>query len=96
MGAVDVCDIGAVEVLPCVAPWKADEELTGWTVSTTEVFEACFTIGAGPGFVVEGPAGLAVLKARDAIILRDGFRVESGGTFEALRDPAAGSGMVLP
>ena len=96
MGAVDVCDIGAVEVLPCVAPWNADEELTGWTISTTEVFEACFTITAGPDFVVEGPAGLVVLKARDAIILRDGFSVESGGTFEAVRDPAAGSGMTLP
>ncbi len=96
LGAVDVCDIGAVEVLPCVAPWNADEELTGWTISTTEVFEACFTITAGPGFVVEGPAGLAVFKARDAIILLNGFEVHSGGTFQAIRDPAAGSGITLP
>jgi hypothetical protein len=91
-----VCDIGAVEVLPCVAPWNEDEELTGWTISTTEVFEACFTITAGPGFVVEGPSGSVVFKARDTFILRDGFRVESGGTFHAIRDPAAGSGMTLP
>jgi hypothetical protein len=97
LGAVDVCDIGAVEVLPCVAPWGEDEELTGWTISTdTAPFEACFTITAGPDFVVEGPNGLAVFKARDAIILRDGFEVRSGGTFQAVRDPAAGSGIMLP
>jgi hypothetical protein len=96
LGAVDVCDIGAVEVLPCVAPWKADEELIGWTVSGFDLCEACFTITAGPDFVVEGPQGMVVLEARDAIVLRDGFTVESGGTFEAVRDPAAGSGMTLP
>lgn len=96
LGAVDVCDIGAVEVLPCVAPWGEDEELIGWTISTADLFEACFTITAGPDFVIEGPAGLAVFKARDAIILRDGFEVQSGGTFEAVRDPAVGSGIMLP
>lgn len=96
LGAVDACDVGSVEALPCVAPWAADEELVGMTVSTAELFEACYTITAGPGFVVEGPGGLAILEAREAILLRDGFAVESGGSFQAIRDPAAGSGMTLP
>ena len=96
VGAVDVCDVGSVEALPCVAPWVADRQLAGKVISTTEVFEACYTITAGPDFVVEGPAGLAVLKTREAIILRNGFTVESGATFQAIRDPTAGSGMTLP
>jgi hypothetical protein len=95
-GGTDVCDIGAVEVLPCVAPWNDDEELVGLTISGFDLCEACFTITAGPNFVVEGPNGLVVLKSRDAIILRDGFTVESGGTLQAMRDPAAGSGITLP
>jgi CSLREA domain-containing protein len=95
-GGDAVCDIGAVEVLPCVAPWNEDEQMAGWAISGFELCEACFTITAGPDFVVEGPSGMAVLKARDTIILLDGFTVESGGTFQAVRDPAAGSGITLP
>jgi len=90
-----VCDIGAVEVLPCTDPWKQDEVLTDFQTSGAFLFEACSTIAAGPNVgVLTG--GLVEFRARDTVILRNGFRVEPGGAFLVVRDPAAGSGMVLP
>ena len=90
------CDIGAIEVLPCVAPWVADETLSGMNITAANLFEACFTITAGEGFRVFGPVGLATFRARDAIILGGGFQVDVGGTFEAILYPTAGSGILLP
>ena len=89
-----VCDIGAVEVLPCIA--TPDWVLPAQTVTTTANFAACFTLTAGPGFIVGTPA-VVTFRARDAIVLRDGFSVTgSPVTFRAVLDPAAGSGIVLP
>lgn len=53
-------------------------ELTNQTISTTETWEAC-GIRAGPAFVVE-PGGNATMRASTSVVLRNGFRVASGGT----------------
>lgn len=89
-----VCDIGSVEVLPCLT--TPDRVLENQTVTTSEDYAGCFTLTAGPAFVV-GTGAEVTFRARDAIILRNGFSVTSDAlSFRVLIDPAAGSGIVLP
>jgi CSLREA domain-containing protein len=89
-----VCDIGAVEVLPCIA--TPDVVLQNDEITTTEDFAACFTLTAGPAFTIAAP-GDVTFRARNAIVLRNGFSVIGGPVaFRAILDPAAGSGIVLP
>lgn len=90
-GAVDVCDIGAVEVLPCLG----DSDLILTDPPLEAVYEACFTITARASFQV--PASDSVtFRSRGAAILGHGFAVAAGASLAVIRDPAAGSGLVLP
>jgi uncharacterized repeat protein (TIGR01451 family) len=60
-----------------------DRALSDMAVSAAETFEACRTISLGPAFAITG-TGAAVLRAGEAIILRDGFSAESGATLRAV------------
>lgn len=87
-----VCDIGAVEVLPCID--NPDDIVTNQMISAAVEFEACFTITAGPAVeVVAG--GALTLRARNAVVLTNDFSVIDG-SLRVVLDPAAGSGIVLP
>ena len=91
VGGVEVCDIGAVEVLPCIG----DADLDLVTAPTEPTYEACFTITARTGFQVpEG--GDITFSSRDSVALGNGFAVLSAASFRVIRDPDAGSGIVLP
>jgi hypothetical protein len=92
VGAVDVCDIGAVEVLPCIG--DADLDLVEAPMMAVDTYEACFTITARGAFQVPAGGDIA-FRSRDAVVLGNGFAVLSGASFEVIRDPAAGSGIVL-
>jgi hypothetical protein len=59
---------------PCLAP--TDLDLTDQTITTTEIFEACNSISAGPNFTILSP-GNVTLRA-DEVILRGGFSVGMG------------------
>lgn len=50
------------------------------SVATTEVFEACASITAGPDFEVTSTGDVTFISV-DQVILRDGFRVAEGGLF---------------
>jgi len=91
VGGVDVCDIGAVEVLPCTG--VPDLELV--TAPTEPTYEACFTITARTGFQVPS-GGDITFSSRDSVALGNGFAVLSAASFRVIRDPDAGSGIVLP
>ncbi len=85
------CDIGAVETLPCTG--TPDLVVTGETITVATEFVGCYTVTAGPA--VEVQSGQLVLRARNAVILRDGFSV-TGGELTVILDPAAASGVILP
>jgi hypothetical protein len=88
------CDIGAVEVFPCTG--IPDRIVQNDTVTTSENYVACFTLTGGPAFIV-GASGDVTFRARDAIVLANGFTVADGATsFRAVLDPAAGSGIIFP
>jgi plastocyanin len=74
--------------LTVLGPCPIDEHLVleDQTVVGTEIYEACFTITAGPNFVVSATGDLT-LRAGQQIILRDGFAVDAGGVFTAEIDP---------
>jgi len=91
VGTLDVCDIGAVEVLPCTG--VPDLELV--TAPTEPTYEACFTITARTGFQVPS-GGDITFSSRDSVALGNGFAVLSAASFRVIRDPDAGSGIVLP
>lgn len=59
---------------PCQSP--ADLELTNDTITTTEIFEACNSIAAGPNFAILSP-GDVTLRA-GTVILSGGFSVGIG------------------
>jgi CSLREA domain-containing protein len=83
------CDIGSVEVLRC------DEvdllEIADQVPLAPGSYEACATISAVRSEVAAGTA--VNFEARDAIVLGEGFRVASGGSFSALLTRRAGSGL---
>jgi serine protease AprX len=60
--------------------------LDDMTVTGPELFQACQTITAGPGFTVTS-TGSATLRAGQRIVLRNGVEVETGGTLSAEIDP---------
>jgi hypothetical protein len=87
-----VCDIGAVEVLPCVG--EADGVVSGEMIDGPSEFEACFTLGIGPAVDVLAGGDLT-LRARNQVSFGNGVSV-LGGTMTVVLDPAAGSGIDLP
>ncbi len=58
-------------------------ELQNQSISSTQTFEACDTIFAGPNLTIE-PTGNATLHAGQRVVLRSGFRVKSGAVFRAI------------
>lgn len=91
--ATATCDIGAVEVLPCTG--TPDLILSNQAISTTQQFVACYTITAGPMFEVLA-RGDVTFRSRDLSALKNGVTVATDGVFRVIRDPAAGSGVILP
>ena len=59
-------------------------------LSTTETFEACNTITAGPAVTVTA-TGNVLFQAGRRVILRPGFSVEDGGRLSVVIDPSTGS-----
>jgi hypothetical protein len=59
--------------------------LEGQTIDTTETFESCDTLKAGPTLAIVSP-GNVTLRAAQAVILRNGFSVGSGARLTAALD----------
>ena len=57
--------------------------LANQSISSTQTFEACDTIFAGPNLTIE-PSGNVTLHAGKRVVLRSGFRVRSGAVFRAV------------
>lgn len=89
------CDIGAVEVLPCDPPFNPDEFIPFREIFGSETFEGCYTVTHLSFFRIFN-GGDVVWKARNSMILKEGFQVLTGGTFTAILDPSAGSFTALP
>ncbi len=68
----------------------ADLVLQNQSVTTTQVYEACDSITAGPSFSIVSPANVT-FRAGQSIVLRNGFSVGSGASFAAEIDPSVGS-----
>jgi uncharacterized protein YkwD len=60
----------------------AEHDLSAQTVTTTESWEACYTIAAGDGFHVAATGDVTFTARR--IVLGDGFSVAAGGSFRAV------------
>ena len=58
-------------------------ELANQSISSTQTFEACDTIFAGPNLTIE-PTGNVTLHAGKRVVLRSGFRMRSGAVFRAV------------
>jgi hypothetical protein len=58
-------------------------------LSTTQTFEACETITAGPAVTVTS-TGNITFQAGDRVVLRNGFSVENGGRLTVVIDPLTG------
>lgn len=58
-------------------------ELANQSIGSTQTFEACDTIFAGPNLPIE-PSGNVTLRAGQRVVLRFGFRVRSGAVFRAV------------
>ena len=59
-----------------------DLVLSSQTVATTQVYDSCSTITAGPAFAVTAPGDLT-LRASGGVYLTNGVSVGSGATFRA-------------
>lgn len=79
----------AVEVTPVNVPCNGNEDLvlTGPSGDNPAVHEACNSITASYTITTGRDV---TFKARNLIVLQDGFSVETGATFEAENDPLAG------
>lgn len=64
-----------------------DLDLQNRTYSGTAVEEACGEVAAGTGVRVTS-TGEATFRAGERVVLKDGFRVDSGGSFTAEIDPS--------
>ncbi len=60
------------------------------TIDDSHVFEACTTITAGNDLEIEGTADVT-LRAGEAVVLTNGFSVESGASLTVDVDPSIGS-----
>jgi len=67
-------------------PATSNLVLSSQYVNHVVTYRACDTISAGDGYVV-GPSGDVTFRAGRRVVLRDGFAVETGGTFRAVVDP---------
>jgi hypothetical protein len=61
-------------------------DLTGETVTTTEIYQGCPSITAGPDFTIASP-GDVTFQASEWIALSNGFSVETGAALTAIIDP---------
>ena len=59
------------------------------SLNTTETFEACETITAGPAVTVTS-TGNVTFQAGERVILKSGFSVEDGGVLSVIIDPTTG------
>ena len=71
---VQGCDVGAVEACPLA---DFDLIVASQVVDTSEVFEACRDVVAGPELEVRFP-GVLTLRGCRQVVLRSGFAVEDG------------------
>ncbi|HSL83931.1 MAG TPA: hypothetical protein VLF66_14245, partial [Thermoanaerobaculia bacterium] len=79
--------LGMTEIRPCGG---SPLVLTDQTVETTETFESCASIEAGPGFSIVDP-GNVTLWATERVVLRDGFSVGSGASLTVAIEPVEGT-----
>jgi 6-phosphogluconolactonase (cycloisomerase 2 family) len=84
--ATATVELSAGEAVTCVFTNCADSvastlDLSGVTVSSTEMYEACDTLTADT-FTIESTGNVS-FRAGNLIVLEDGFSVASGGEFTA-------------
>jgi RHS repeat-associated protein len=79
--------LGVAEIRPCGG---SPLVLTDQTVDTTETFESCASIEAGPGFSIVDP-GDVTLRATERVVLKDGFSVGSGARLTVSIEPVEGT-----
>ncbi len=88
-----ICDIGAVEVLPC------DTEGMNLLITNTALGNgetaACHRILAGPAVEVQ-PGAVHTFRVRDSVALFNGFTVRENATFSVVLDPETGSSVSIP
>ncbi|MGB5817117.1 MAG: 3-coathanger stack domain-containing protein [Thermoanaerobaculia bacterium] len=75
------------ELTATFASCSSQRILTPATVGGEAVYETCQELVAGAGFHISGPDGDVTFRAGEAIVLGDGFVVESGAKFRAVVDP---------
>ncbi len=68
-------------VLNTTCPWEDTLELTGGTVTGTEVYHRCVSIAAGPNYSVVSGGDLTCRAP--TVVLRNGFSVTGTGVFTA-------------
>jgi hypothetical protein len=73
----------------CVCDGMLNLNIENQTLSTTETFEACETITAGPAVTVTS-TGDVTFQAGKRAILKSGFSVEDGGRLSVIIDPTTG------
>jgi RHS repeat-associated protein len=80
-------DVGNVTEIMAMAACAGNVVLSNHTVvDAEEIFESCAELEAGPDFNVAAGAK-ATLRAATRVVLKNGFRVESGGRLEVGTDP---------
>jgi len=67
-----------------------ETQLTAEVVSGPRVVESCGALRAGPAVTVSNPGTLS-LRAAERVVLRNGFKVESGAAVTAAVDPSLGT-----
>ncbi len=85
----DVTCTVTLQEAACVAP--DDLILSDDTVLATKTHEACNSITAGPNYAIVGPGGDLTLRARQLVVLENGFSIMTDGEFRAEVDLMAGS-----
>ena len=61
--------------------------VAGVSVTGTELYESCGSIGVGPSVAV-GSTGSLTLRAAQSVVIKNGFVVGSGGRLTVANDPA--------
>lgn len=79
----------AIEQVLNICTLDADLVIDNQTFSTTEAFEACETVTAGPTVNVTA-TGDVNFQAGERVVLRNGFSVEDGGRLTVITDPLTG------
>jgi hypothetical protein len=82
------CELNLTADAAVTAEFSCSVTVANTVVSTSETYESCGTLIAGPSLQVTPPAGDLHLKAADLVVIRNGVSVEQGGTLTVSIDPS--------